>query len=225
MQRAIAWAPLFAQNYLALGEFYWRHRRTDGPGPSVETTAATGQDGQGSPSHKKAGQECPAYEIGSEAEGPSYEAGQALEQARQALNLDPSLEIAWNRLCEWTARLGLSQQVHDYARDLAAHRPGEARSFMRLAQALQEGTALADRANAERVNECLAAYDRALQLNPRLVDACDQKAFVLAEASRFDEAFAACKPPSLDGGVPLTLRARAAWLHARGATCRAPLKK
>jgi tetratricopeptide (TPR) repeat protein len=129
---------------------------------------------------------------------------EAIERVRQALLLDPGVEWAWNMLHDWAAKLNRPQLAVDFARDLTARRPGEARSWLMMARAL--GT-------AESRDECLAALDRAIALNPRCAEAYDRKAEVLAQAHRYEEAYAACQP-ALWPEPPLLLRARAAWIDA-----------
>src|SRR5262249_16035301 len=90
------------------------------------------------------------------------------------------------------------------------------RSWMRLANALSRHNPGPGRAAEQaRVAECMAAFDKAIALNPRLIDAYDQKAFLLAQMGRFEEAFAVCNTPLWNGAAPLPLRARAAWIDAQ----------
>lgn len=140
----------------------------------------------------------------------------ALEQARHAFTLEPGLDQAWDRLCEWATKLERLQLPVDAARQLAERRPGEARSWLRLAQACARLPRAADPTEEKRrIDECLAAFDRAIALNPRHVDFYDQKAMALAQAGRWDEAIAVCRPPLWGEQPPLTLRGRAAWLEAQ----------
>jgi tetratricopeptide (TPR) repeat protein len=136
---------------------------------------------------------------------------------RHTLNLDPGFESAWDDLCEWAANLDCFQAVVDLAREQTAKRPGEIRSWMRLAQALRAipGEALID--DPERQEECLAALERVLQLRPWHVEPHDLKAQVLAEAQRWVEAQEACQAPVWNGHPPTVLRGRFAWIvHQRG---------
>jgi cellulose synthase operon protein C len=57
--------------------------------------------------------------------------------------------------------------------------------------------------------------DRALALEPRSVEAHDQRALLLYQSGKFDEAIAACHPPGWNGQPPADLRARAAWFRAQ----------
>jgi tetratricopeptide (TPR) repeat protein len=141
--------------------------------------------------------------------GALWQAGEkeaALERVRTALRLDPGHVWAWERLGEWSAELGRPEVPEAQARELAGARPGEARSWLQLAQTLSR---------PEDTDERLAALDRALALNPQLQDASDLRAVLLASVGRWDEAEAACAPTAWDGTPPLILRGRLAWLKAQ----------
>jgi tetratricopeptide (TPR) repeat protein len=139
----------------------------------------------------------------------------AFERICHAFELEPGSDLAWDRLCEWARRLGRSELAVDAARQLSQGRPAEARSWLRLAQAHARLPRSPDPQNEkQRQEECLAAFDQAIALNPRNPDFHDQKAMALAQAGRWDEAFAACRPAPWGQHPPLTLRGRAAWLEA-----------
>lgn len=126
----------------------------------------------------------------------------ALDRLAHAVRLEPGYEWAWGRLSDWARELGRREVPEKLARDLTERRGGEARSWMVLAQTLE---------GPERLDERLRALEKSIQLNPRLTDARDLQASLLAGAGRFAEALAAC------GGAdaPLILRGRAAWIEAR----------
>jgi len=129
----------------------------------------------------------------------------ALEHAAQAVRLDPAYSWAWDRLRDWSPP-GENHAVA-LARELTGSRAGEADSWLRLAEVLPD----------ERLAERLAALDRALELNPRHIRAHDFRAFLLAEAGRYDDAAAACAPAVFGKDIPRTLAGRAAWVKsARG---------
>lgn len=130
----------------------------------------------------------------------------ALERVQLALRLEPGYEWAWEMLRRWAWQLGQPETAAEFARDLTRRRGGEARSWMMLAEVL---------ARPEEREERLAALDRAIERNPWLTDAYNLKAEALAEAGRFDEALAACRPAAFGGAVPLYLRGRAAWVEAQ----------
>jgi tetratricopeptide (TPR) repeat protein len=136
----------------------------------------------------------------------------ALERVAHAVRLDPGYEWAWGRLAEWAHELGQREVPERLARDLTERRGGEARSWMALAQTLE---------GPERLDERLRALATAIQLNPRLTDARDLQASLLAGAGRFKEAIEAC------GGddAPLTLRGRVAWIEAKRGNRPAAIKR
>lgn len=136
----------------------------------------------------------------------------ALERGFKAVEMEPGLSWAWRAISSWAAELGQPTLAENAARQLTQRRPGEARSWLVLARIL---------AGAQHLNERLAALDQALQLNPRLADACDLKAVILAQEGRLDEALAACRPPAFGDLVPVNLRGRAAWIRG----CQGNVKK
>ena len=135
--------------------------------------------------------------------------GRALEILVDAVSREPGYDWGWSALDQYATALGQSERLEGTALLLTTTRPGEARSWMRLAQTLpgESGPALDER---------VAALDRALALNPRYDAAHDLRAVLLTGAGRFDEALAACNPPVYLGGTrPLILEGRAAWVLAR----------
>jgi tetratricopeptide (TPR) repeat protein len=144
------------------------------------------------------------------------EHNQAITQIRHALHLDPGLDPAWNDLCNWCSRLGRYDEVLEMARGWTTMRPGEARSWLRLGQALHWQSPQGEGSDSEnqRVAQCAAAYDEALKRNPIAINIHDLKAEALALASRYDEASKACNPPFWKSKPPLELRGRAAWIKA-----------
>jgi cellulose synthase operon protein C len=130
----------------------------------------------------------------------------ALERIQQALRLDPGYDWGWGALRDWAQQLAKPEAAEQVARDLAARRGGEARSWLMLARTLRR---------PEDLEERLAALDRALALSARLPEAHDLRAELLAQAGRFDEARSACDAPVWQGQPPLILRGRAAWVEAQ----------
>src|SRR5690606_3622078 len=94
-------------------------------------------------------------------------------------------EWGWDTLPRWLAEFERQSEVVDLAREITTVWPGEARSWLILSRVLPDG---------EASDEALAALDRAIALNPCLIEAHDLKAERLTEAGRFDEALAACRP-------------------------------
>lgn len=131
---------------------------------------------------------------------------QALERVRHAALLDPGYGWAWNAISVWGQQMGQPNLGAEAVRELAKRRPGEARSWLHLARILEGPETLAERQ---------AALDRALALEPRSIEAYDQRALMFYHAGKFEEAAAACRPPAWNGQPPAELRARAAWLRAQ----------
>ena len=122
---------------------------------------------------------------------------------------EPGFDWAWETLDHHARLLGEVPRLEAAARQLAAARPDNARAWLRLARTLNGSD---ERANLE---ESLDALERALKLNPRLEEAHDLRARLLANAGLFDEALAACHPPPeayTDQTRPFTLEGRAAWV-------------
>ena len=134
-----------------------------------------------------------------------------MEMTIDALRREPGHRRGWEALERYATALGQPERLEATARLLTATGPGEARSWLRLAQTLPGETGPA-------LDERLGALDRTLALNPRCDEAYDLRAVLLAFAGRFDDALAACEPPgaAFPGGTrPFTLEGRAAWVLAR----------
>ena len=181
LEQAIAAGPLDVANRGALAETLW-------------------QEGEG----------------GSKLQDPRPKEGsslkvQAVETVIDALRREPGYDRGWSALERYATARGEPERIEATARLLTTTRPGEARTWLRLAQTLPgEGGAALD--------ERLAALDRALALNPRYEAAHDLRAALQAIAGRFAEALAACDPPAeaYPGGTrPFSLEGRAAWVLAR----------
>ncbi len=114
--------------------------------------------------------------------------------------------------CEWAGLLGRRDELAKLARQTTNDRPGEARSWLILAQVLP----------LSEIAEELSALDRAISLNPRFEDAYDHKALALSRNGRFDEAEACLRSGPWGDTSPMTLEGRLAWMQwARGNTSEA----
>lgn len=133
------------------------------------------------------------------------EKAKALERVREAIRLSPGYTWAWSALQSWGAALGQPSAARDLAREIAEQRPGEPRSWLMLADTLEDRS---------EFDERLAALDRALELNSSLTSALDEKARLLTLAGRFDQALALCTASS-DTPPPPMLQARHAWILSR----------
>ena len=129
----------------------------------------------------------------------------AIASIEKALSLRPDYGWAWSNLDDWSRHMGQPRRVQECARGMTRRRPGDPNAWVALSNALYEGDHFAER---------LAALDKALALSPRLVEAHDRRATLLAEAYKFDEARKACQP-AIFAELPLPLRGRAAWIEAR----------
>lgn len=129
----------------------------------------------------------------------------ALEAVTFAAKAHPGYEWAWDRLREWSSELGNGQLAAETARELCRQRPGEPRFWLALARVLD---------SSSHFQEIQQALDRAIALSPRMLDAHDARAWLLAKNGRYDEALAACQPTVWGDHPPAKLRSRAAWVEA-----------
>ena len=134
------------------------------------------------------------------------EKDQAIERILLAVRLDPGYDWAWDSLRRWSIDQNQPELLVELTRELTTNRPGEARSWFRLARSLK---------GPEAFDERVAALDRTIELNPRLAEAIDLRAELLASVRRFDEAEHGCQTDVWDGPPPLSLRGRSAWLQAQ----------
>lgn len=140
----------------------------------------------------------------------------AIRQVERCLKLEPGFDVAWNSMCNWCLMLDRYDEVMALAKSWTGKRPGDARSWLRLAQALQwQGPRASSSEEKERIDQCTAAYQEALERNPRAREIHDFHAEMLALAGRFEEARKACQPPAWKGKPPIELRGRAAWIKAQ----------
>ena len=139
-----------------------------------------------------------------------WEAGrsrEALDRAKLALRNEPGYDWAWHAIQLWADRLECPDEPHELARELTRERAGDPRVWLRLTRLLH---------HPRHGDEVLAALDRAITLDPKLVEAHDRKAEQLAELGRYDEALAAAQPPQLlEPELPILLQGRLAWVEAR----------
>jgi cellulose synthase operon protein C len=146
----------------------------------------------------------------------SGERERAVELLERALAVEPGYEWAWSALAAWSAACGRADRAVELARDLTRRRPLEAASWLMLATSLVASVDLGERT---------AALERAVALAPRLIRAHDLRARLLAEAGRFDEALAACRPPAWGEAPPAELRGREAWVWAERQDLREALRR
>jgi tetratricopeptide (TPR) repeat protein len=135
---------------------------------------------------------------------------EAVDRAKRAVRLDPGhdprADTAWAAVMAWTDRIDCPEEAVELARALTRDRAGDPRAWLRLARCLTD---------PGQMPEALEALEKAVALDPRNVEAHDQKAERLAAMGRYDEALAAARPPELSAELPLVLQGRAAWVEAR----------
>ncbi|MFO0847969.1 MAG: hypothetical protein U0871_05320 [Gemmataceae bacterium] len=135
---------------------------------------------------------------------------EALDRAKRAVRLDPGIDpradTAWAAVMAWSDRLDCPEEAVELARALTRDKAGDPRAWLRLARCLTDPA---------QMPEALDALEKAVALDPRNVEAHDQKAERLAAMGRYDEALAAARPPALSAEMPLVLQGRAAWVEAR----------
>lgn len=131
--------------------------------------------------------------------------GRAFEDMMAAARLMQGDSGVWEDAVDWARTLGREDEVIEAARALTRERPGDPDSWMLLARLLPDSG----------ISEKLAVLDRAIALKPRLTDAWDQKARVLALKGRYKEAREACHPSCFNGETPYTLLGREAWICSR----------
>jgi len=129
----------------------------------------------------------------------------ALERVRRVAGFEPGYERAWQCLNAWSGEMQRRDVALEAARALTQERGGEARSWLVAARAYSL---------PEELDSRLAALDKTLSLNPECVEAFDLRARSLAAARRWEEAYAACRPPVFAEHPPVDLLARGAWIAA-----------
>ncbi|MBL8190131.1 MAG: tetratricopeptide repeat protein [Acidobacteria bacterium] len=127
----------------------------------------------------------------------------ALERIKQSVTLEPGYDWGWRALREWSQLAGKPELALECARNLTEKRPGQARSYLILAQT--EGQSFDDR---------LQALNRAIELDPRLVEGHSLRARLLTQLQCYDEARAACRPEVYGDNLPPELRCAEAIVDA-----------
>lgn len=133
---------------------------------------------------------------------------EAIARAQRSVLVEPGFEEGWQALQRYSREVRRDDDgAVKLARRLTEKRPGSAWSWLVLARMMPASEPLSAR---------MDALDRAIALNPRLSAAHDLRATLLAEASRFDEAIAACSPPAWRDRVrPVELTGREAWIESK----------
>ncbi len=131
---------------------------------------------------------------------------EAVDRLLHAMRLEPDQDWAWDTLRRWSIELDRRDVPLSLARELTEQRAGEASNWVRLARLLS---------GEEYLEERLAALDRAIALDPADIEPYDLRAHLLAEAGRYDEAEASCRPSAWGDSPPTPLLGRSAWILAQ----------
>ena len=131
----------------------------------------------------------------------------AIATIREALEQEPAYEWGWDRLADWSLVAGQPELLISMAREITEKRPKSPQAWLQQAELLARFP--------EHGEESLAAIDRVLELDPRLVNAHEHRALLLANFGQFDQAIAACEPEALGQRPPTLLRARAAVIESQ----------
>ena len=138
-----------------------------------------------------------------------YKAGKKAESfapLKQACLQQVGYNWAWQSLIEWSNEFDGGATAREAAQQMVRDRPLDARSFLRLAEAHDD---------LERMPIALKAIEKALELDPRNVDAHVRKAYYLGRLHRWDEALEACSPPVFGDQQPVILQMRRAYMFYR----------
>ncbi len=128
---------------------------------------------------------------------------QAIERVKQAVTMEPGYDWGWRALREWSQATGKPEFALECVRALTEKRPGQARSWFVLAQT-----------DGQAIEERLQAVGRALELNPRFIEAHSLRARLLTQLQRYDEARQACRPEIFGDLLPSELRCAEAMVEA-----------
>jgi tetratricopeptide (TPR) repeat protein len=185
LERALQISPGWPEPVRMLADAYERERQYDRSRALLERAVETTP------------LDCALHGYLADALWMAGEKEQAKERLRHALSLQPEYLWAWNKLREW------GEDAAPFAREMAARKPWSGPAWLALARV------------APGVDERLAALEKAAERQPRLVEVHDLRAAILAEAGRWDEALAACRPAVFGDLAPVPLRGREAWVVAR----------
>lgn len=130
---------------------------------------------------------------------------EAFGELHGALGRQPDLGAAWQLLWAWCDDTGRGTHPKQLARSFLDARPRDARMWWIMAQRC---------AAAGDVDEAFVAVDRALEIDPRFIEASDLKARLWVDEGRLAEARACCEAPIWAGKPPLELKGRLAWIDA-----------
>ena len=128
------------------------------------------------------------------------ERDQALIEIARAIELDPEYDWAWSSLDRWADALGQPDLSEQTARKMVMNKPGDADLWCVLAR-MQDAP-----------EERLSSLEKAIELNPRLVDAHEQRIVILCRMDEYDKARAAVNHPGWNGTPPNSIRGHGPWI-------------
>jgi tetratricopeptide (TPR) repeat protein len=126
---------------------------------------------------------------------------EAIRALKRAIEVDPSNVDAWHRLRDWDSSEDF--EAADLIQELVEQRPWDTQMWLRLAEAQSE----------KNPDRALTTLDRAIQVDPKNVEAHDLYAVFAARLGHKQVALGACSPKQLPER-PFSLRGREAWVLA-----------
>lgn len=130
---------------------------------------------------------------------------EAVAEIQKIVEISPGYQVAWDLLQDWSREIRNPELPIQVARKLTEDRPDESRSWLILAELLDA---------PDKAEERLRVLDRALECNPKNIEAIGLKAWQLGELGRYDDALKACEPKIFASRIPFDLRCRKAQIVA-----------
>lgn len=138
-----------------------------------------------------------------------YKAGkktQAFAPLKQACLQQVGYNWAWQSLIDWSNEVDGGKTARETAAQMVRERPLDSRSYVRLAESHDE---------LEHIPVAIEAIEKALELDPRNIDAHVRKVYYLGRLHRWDEALDACSPAVFGDEQPVALQMRRAYMFYR----------
>ena len=128
---------------------------------------------------------------------------EALQQIAKAVRMEPGYDWGWAALRSWCQEMGQPDFDVEVAQELVKARPDEARSWLVLARCYDQ---------EDQVQQSNDALDKAIELNPKCIEAYSMKAVNLCRMGDYAGARAAASPTAFGDKLPMELLARVAWI-------------
>ncbi|MEQ1824426.1 MAG: tetratricopeptide repeat protein [Pirellula sp.] len=110
---------------------------------------------------------------------------QAIDTISKAIEIVPHYDWAWDKLSVWSKEARQKDACQVLAHRLIEARPKNVRGYLRLADAHRENFEL---------QRAMQAIERALEIDPRKIDAHRAKTWILSTSGQFQGAIAATSP-------------------------------